>query len=153
DFQHMAGWINWGLNVEPCFCPSLASMYETMAGKDQPHQLLWISWHITRDLSWLANDFASGNGIYLLDAIAWGPNNADAIFTLVLLHLVLEFGCLVLALVSIPTSSPTPTRTIFFFEAFAISCAIHITSITLPSLHCVAVFSNNNNSIEMFNTM
>ncbi|KAF8576429.1 hypothetical protein K439DRAFT_1622877 [Ramaria rubella] len=43
DFQRMAGWINWGLNVEPRLQPGLASMYEKMSGKENPHQLLWIS--------------------------------------------------------------------------------------------------------------
>ncbi|KAF8592092.1 hypothetical protein K439DRAFT_1325386, partial [Ramaria rubella] len=47
---------------------------------------------------------------------------------------------------------PTPTKTIFIFKAYAISCAVQIASTTLPSLHRVAIFSDNN-SVEMFNTM
>ncbi|KAF8591611.1 hypothetical protein K439DRAFT_1644223 [Ramaria rubella] len=95
--------------------------FQRMTGeKENPHQLLWISQQITKDLSWLAKHFAARNRIYLFDAIAWAPSDADEVFY--------------------TDASAT---------AFAVACAVHLASSFHPKPSCVAIFCNNNNTVEM----
>ncbi|KIJ38868.1 hypothetical protein M422DRAFT_781282 [Sphaerobolus stellatus SS14] len=79
EFQRLAGWINWGLNVEPRLRPGLASIYAKLSGKEKAHQLIYVNRSIKHDLSWLAKHFSQGSGIYLLDAIAWDADDADMV--------------------------------------------------------------------------
>lgn len=38
EYQHLAGWINWSLNVYPLLHPGLSALYEKMAGKTESSQ-------------------------------------------------------------------------------------------------------------------
>ena len=40
EWQHILGWINWGLNVFPLLCPSLQCSYEKISGKSHAHALV-----------------------------------------------------------------------------------------------------------------
>jgi hypothetical protein len=54
DSQRLAGWMNWALNVYPLLRPGLSILYRKMAGKSHPHQLIWISVELCRELLWFA---------------------------------------------------------------------------------------------------
>jgi len=43
DFQHLAGWLNWGLNVYPLLCPGLSALYTNIAGKLESNTLIWVN--------------------------------------------------------------------------------------------------------------
>jgi hypothetical protein len=154
DFQRIAGWINWGLNVQPRLRPGLASLYAKIAGKDQPHQLLWVNQRVVKDLSWLAHHFAAGNGIFMLDAIAWNARDADLV-------LFTDASSLAMGIwvpnidtgFSFPLPSYPRTDSIFFFEAYAVCCALHYASTFHPPAYRVAIYSDNANTVEIFNTL
>jgi Reverse transcriptase-like len=150
----MASWINWGLNIEPCLRPGLASMYEKMAGKQHPFKLLWISHRIIRDLTWLSRQFSDGNGIQLLHAIAWSPAEADATLYSDALGSGLGFwspkySC------GFAFNLPLhlPSHAIFYAEAFIVTCALHWAS-TLPFyIRRLAIYTDNSNTVDMMNSM
>ena len=43
EFQHLAGWLNWALNVAPKLCPGLATLYAKTWGKEHWFKQLWVS--------------------------------------------------------------------------------------------------------------
>ena len=43
DFQQLAGYLNWALNVYPMLRPGLSVLYAKMAGKQHQHALLWVN--------------------------------------------------------------------------------------------------------------
>jgi hypothetical protein len=154
EFQRLEGWINWGLNIQPRLRPGLVTMYEKIVGKTHPFRLLWVSRRIIRDLSWLARHFSSGNGIQLLHAIAWTPSKADlTVYTdassygLGLWVPAFDTGYIR------PKPTSLPTEHIFYAEAFVVSCAVHWAT-TLPSPpNKLAIYTDNLNTVNMFNSM
>ena len=43
DFQHLAGYLNWALNIFPLLCPGLCAVYAKTAGKVFPKALVWVN--------------------------------------------------------------------------------------------------------------
>ncbi|KAJ3963420.1 hypothetical protein EV361DRAFT_957070, partial [Lentinula raphanica] len=52
EFQMLAGWINWSLNVFPLLRPGLCNVYEKMRGKAKPNALIYLNEAVKRDLEW-----------------------------------------------------------------------------------------------------
>jgi hypothetical protein len=73
DFQHLAGWVNWALNVFPLLCPSLSNIYAKCSSKPgiTSHSLLALNNSIRPDLQWLLFHIEHLNGIHLLQSISW----------------------------------------------------------------------------------
>jgi hypothetical protein len=59
EFQQLAGWINWSLNVYPLLKPALSNVYNKISGKSQPLALIFISKAMTDDLSWFISHVES----------------------------------------------------------------------------------------------
>jgi hypothetical protein len=95
-----------------------------MAGKDQPHQLLWTNTKM------LTHYFAL-TGHHL----PWG------------------FGSQATISDSPSLCPPFPSPILFSFETYTGCCEIHYTSTLLPPAHHVAIYSDNSNTVESFNTM
>ena len=51
EWQQVAGWINWALNVYPLLCPALSNVYVKLKGKDQDAKV-WANVAICEDLDW-----------------------------------------------------------------------------------------------------
>jgi hypothetical protein len=66
DFQHLAGWVNWSLNVYPLLQPGLSGIYDRMHHGSYPFQKLSINNTIYKELSWLANHIKNPDGIYII---------------------------------------------------------------------------------------
>ncbi|KIJ37984.1 hypothetical protein M422DRAFT_259370 [Sphaerobolus stellatus SS14] len=154
DFQRLAGWINWDLNVEPHLRPGLASIYDKLSGKENPHQLLYINRTIQRDLQWFAQHFSNGTGIYLLDTIAWDASEADII--------VYTDACLTgMGFWSPDTSQAfhcnTPLtrkyKDIFFFEALTVLYALHWVAENTPTITRLGIYCDSSNTVDIFNTL
>ena len=54
DFQHLAGWFNWALNVYPMLKPALSNIYSKMGHSkpDKPLTKLYVNNSIRADLQW-----------------------------------------------------------------------------------------------------
>jgi hypothetical protein len=55
DFQRLAGWVNWALNVYPLLRPGLSSIYEKMRRGSFPFQKLSVNNTICNELHWLTS--------------------------------------------------------------------------------------------------
>ncbi|KIJ43519.1 hypothetical protein M422DRAFT_107813, partial [Sphaerobolus stellatus SS14] len=154
DFQRLAGWVNWGLNVEPRLRPGLASVYDKLSGKENLHQLLYVNWSIQRDLRWFAEHFSNGNGIYLIDAIAWEASEADMF--------VFTDACLIGMGFWSPNTSQAvycniPVirnyRDIFFFEALTVLYVLYWVAEASPTVSRLAIYYDSSNTVDIFNSL
>jgi hypothetical protein len=165
DFQSLAGWINWSLNVFPLLKPGLSALYAKIRGKTHPHRLVWVSLKVSRELLWIANHISHLPGILILNSTHWDPSMADLIFfsDACLSNVAfwtpnhnLGFYC---PLNLIPTSSfPYHTRSeILFLEALAVVSALehasnfshHPSSAPLR----VVVYTDSSNSVDIFDSL
>ncbi|KAJ7934530.1 hypothetical protein B0H13DRAFT_2488363 [Mycena leptocephala] len=77
NFQQLAGWINWSLNVYQLLKPGLSHVYEKMEGKSQPDALIFVNSGVVKDLTWFAGHVRASSGILLLESRDWDPAEAD----------------------------------------------------------------------------
>jgi hypothetical protein len=77
DFQRLAGWMNWALNVYPLLRPGMSSLYDKMSGKAHAHQPIWVSVALCRELLWFADRMENSDGIHIMSSREWGKNDAD----------------------------------------------------------------------------
>lgn len=157
DFQRLAGWINWALNVVPLLRPGLSPLYAKISGKNRPLALVYVSDDVAQGLMWIAQHLKQSSGIFLLKAIAWAPQDADVIIIYTDASLLgLGIWC--------PASNTgrfsslpqdPPAGTIFYFEAFVVVCAIlWVSSWPIERRpQKLAIFSDNSNTVAMFNTL
>lgn len=156
DFQRLAGWVNWVLNVFPLLRPGLAPLYTKITGKKQPLALVYVSDEVAQGLLWIVQHLQSSSGVFLFKAIAWGPSDADTIvYTDASLH---GIGIWCPAsntgrFSALPRNSPAGT--IFYFEAYVVVCAILwvCTWDSSSRPRRLAIYSDNSNTVAMFNTL
>ncbi|KAF8239492.1 hypothetical protein L208DRAFT_1237039 [Tricholoma matsutake] len=68
DFQRLAGWVNWALNVYPFLHPGLANIYEKMHRWSSPYQKLSVNKAICDKLCWLADHIKILNGVHIIQS-------------------------------------------------------------------------------------
>jgi hypothetical protein len=151
EFQQLAGWINWALNVYPHLRPALARLYQKMAENPNPNKRIRVNEPLVRDLLWIRQRIRQSSGVFLMDSIAWDEPDADTVIYTDASLSGLGFWCAMgneAYYADLPW--PVPEKTIFFYEAFVVLCAIRY-AIALPSKpKRLLIFSNNFNTVNMF---
>ncbi|RDX48893.1 hypothetical protein OH76DRAFT_1333136, partial [Lentinus brumalis] len=71
DFQSLAGYINWALNVFPFLRPGLSSLYAKMANKENPHAGIYVNQAVRTELMWLVHHLRNATGVHFLTAETW----------------------------------------------------------------------------------
>ncbi|KAF8984514.1 hypothetical protein BDQ17DRAFT_1171920, partial [Cyathus striatus] len=71
DFQHLAGWVNWALNVFPLLHPGLCALYLKTTGCVEGEEWLYVTNDVKEDLSWLLNHLHIESEILILEDIIW----------------------------------------------------------------------------------
>ncbi|KIK92975.1 hypothetical protein PAXRUDRAFT_92522, partial [Paxillus rubicundulus Ve08.2h10] len=71
NFQHIAGHLNWALNVYPMLRPSLCAIYAKTAGKLQQKALIWVNRDVKRELEWASGHLLLSEGVFLLNSESW----------------------------------------------------------------------------------
>ncbi|KIY53713.1 hypothetical protein FISHEDRAFT_68649 [Fistulina hepatica ATCC 64428] len=143
EFQQLGGWINWVLNVYPLLRPGLSTLYSKIKGKEQPYLTIWNS-----------------PSIYMMTSRVWSADDADLVvftnaskegITYFIPSFNLGFQC-ANHLVRLPRDI-SPNR-IFYFEALAVVFAImQILQLTAPTPHCLAIWTDNTNTVDIFNSL
>jgi hypothetical protein len=155
DFQHMAGWFNWALNVYPLLKPALSNVYAKMGHSkpDKPLTKLYVNNSIRSDLLWAVDHIKSLPGTRVLKSLDWNPDDADLVAYCDASLEGLGFwypGLSAGFWSSIPTNPPKDT--IFYFEALSVlSAIIHSTSFGFP-ITKLTVYTDNLNTVQMFNS-
>ena len=157
DFQRLAGHLNWALNVYPLLRPGLSALYAKTAGKLEAHAQLWINRDVVRELTWVANHMRVSEGIFFLKSVAWDFSTlSDSAFLAYTDAsgdgLAYWFPSLNQGFQS-PLPGSTPSGSIFYFEALAVASAILHASSQIAAGSRLAIFSDNMNSVSMFNSL
>ena len=154
DLQQMAGWINWSLNVFPLLRPCLSALYAKMSNKKRPSAELYLNTQICHELLWAANHLESCEGVFLLKSLDWEATDAD--------YFLLSDACLFGLGFWSPrhglgfqaSVSTFTSRTIFYWEAYAVLSAfdwiLHFTR--LPPRR-VVIYTDNSNTVDLFRTL
>ena len=78
EWQQLAGWINWVLNVLPLLRPSLNNIYAKLKGKDLGARV-WSNTVIREDLEWAQMKVDESDGVHLLKSVTWEVSEATCI--------------------------------------------------------------------------
>jgi hypothetical protein len=154
DYQRLAGWINWSLNVYPLLRPSLSNVYEKIRRGSSPYQKLSINNAICNELQWFAGHVSRSNGIYVIESQEW--SRADAHDTYLSDACPMGMGywssktC-----EGFQCTVPSTTRnSIFFFEALSVLSALHhVCEHTSSKPRRLAILTDSSNTFDMFNTL
>ena len=156
DFQHLAGWFNWALNVYPLLKPALSNIYAKMGHSkpDKPLTKLYVNNSIRSDLLWAIHHLNRLPGTRVLQSLDWNPDDADlvAYCDASLDGLGFWFPGLSAGFWSTIPEDP-PKDTIFYFEALCVLCAIlHSMSFRFP-INKLTIYTDDLNTVQMFNSM
>ncbi|KAG2743058.1 hypothetical protein P692DRAFT_201724192 [Suillus brevipes Sb2] len=95
-------------------------------------------------------------GILLLDSLDWNPDSVDDVVTIYidasLTRIAYWFPGLNFGF-QCHLSLAEPTETIFFFEALTVCSNIHALADTEPIPRHVAIFTDNSNTVDIFNSL
>ena len=155
EWQRLAGWINWSLNVFPLLRPALNNFYAKISGKSAPNKFIRINNAVRADLEWAAHHLEHDSGVRLFHQIYWDPPSAD--ITL-FCDACLEGMGFWLPDNCVGFYSPTPEGTtdehIFYLEALCVLSAIHYVTDTLHASATakILIYTDNDNTVAIFNT-
>ena len=155
EFQHLAGWFNWALNVYPLLKPALSNVYAKMGHSkpDKPLTKLYVNNSIRSDLLWAVNHIRKLPGTRVLQSLDWDPEDADLIAycDASLDGLGYWFPGLSAGFWSV-IPDDHPTDTIFYFEALSVlSTILHSTTFGFPITR-FTVYTDNLNTVQIFNS-
>jgi hypothetical protein len=154
DFQRLAGWINWSLNAYPLLRPGLSTLYDKIAGKCHPHQLIWVSQRLCRELLWTAIHIESVEGVLMMESIEWTHNDAELTFYADAYPYGLGFWSPNLLFAGQYLSDSQPTRDIVYLEGIAVLCALSCASSLPHRPHIrIAIFTDNFDIVDIFNSL
>jgi hypothetical protein len=156
DFQRLAGWFNWSLNVYPLLRPALSNVYAKMshANADRPLTRLYVNNAIRSDLMWAVDHISRLPGTHLLQSREWIPEAADLTVycDASLTGLGFWFPGLETGFWS-PVPDDCPKDTIFYFEALCVLSAImQSTTLGIP-VNRLVVYTDNLNTVQIFNSL
>ena len=156
EFQRLAGWFNWALNVYPLLKPALANVYAKMSHSkpDKPLTKLYVNNAIRSDLLWAVDHITKLPGTRVFQSVDWDPDTADlvAYCDASLDGLGYWFPGLSAGYWS-PIPEDPPKDTIFYFEALSVLSAIlHSTSLGF-TVNKLVIYTDNMNTVQMFNSL
>lgn len=155
EFQVLAGWMNWALNVFPLLRPALCNVYARMRSRAEAKTRVKVTREVSDDLAWARQHILQSSGVLLLQARDWEIDKADVT--------MYTDACLSGMGVFCPGSNlglwgvfdgPLPSEWIYYRELWATVTALQFatTSMELRGKR-VVIFTDNSNTVDAFNTL
>jgi len=115
---------------------------------------LYLNRTVIHNFHWLTDTIKDSDGIHILDAIEWDSSDADLIVYSDASLNGLGF-CIPDQLLGFCASTPDecPHPTIFYFRSLMIMLAILWASGLSPLIHCLLIYSDSLDCVEMFNSL
>ncbi|KAH7918235.1 hypothetical protein BV22DRAFT_1186828 [Leucogyrophana mollusca] len=155
--KSIVGDLNWALNVYPLLHPGLCAIYSKIVGKQSPSAPLWINHAVVEELLWVVHHLTTSEGIFFLKSVPWMASSAAPDIFQVMCDasgVAMAFWYPSLGLGFQLLLPPHPWRgTILFHEALAVCSAIHEAGHHFPRGSRLAVFTDNMNTVHMFNSL
>ena len=152
EWQQLAGWINWVLNVYPLIHLALNNIYAKIKGKEQEARV-WVDSAIREDLTWEKGKVDQLSGVRLLKSYAWEPDEAMCIAKTDACPLGVAFWYPDESL-GFAASMPhgTPANQITFYEALAVLSVLEEAHLRYPPESKILIYTNNFSTVAMFNS-
>jgi hypothetical protein len=146
--------MNWALNVAPLLRPGIAALYDKMAGKNNPNQLVFVNRSVRRDLTWFHDHFNALTARRLFDDEIWGENDADITIYCDASLSGYAFVCpdLRKGFFSTDVTSKGDLG-IFWLESFAVLAALQWTIAAHGGSRRILVYTDNENANHMFSSL
>jgi hypothetical protein len=155
DWQHLAGHLNWLLNVLPWGRPALTELYRKISGKNWSHRGIPINAAVITDLRWLHSVIPASIGIRFTDTGMWLDHDADMVmWTDASLRNAMAFVYSNRGLVY-PIKAPPPKIKvdIFFLELMAIASAIHHAGCLPHPPRRMLIWTDSLDSVSVLNSL
>ena len=159
DFQCIAGHLSWALNVYPFLRPELCALYLKTAGKLFQKALFWVNRDVERELGWVIHHLLHSDGIYFLCSVSWSHDD----LSLSVLYVYCDASLFALGIwyPSLALGLQAPAHDIFaqhggsiiYLEALCVCSAILDAAPRLSSGQHLAVFTDNVNTVQLFNSL
>ena len=148
DFQRIAGYLNWALNV-----------YLLTAGKLFQKALLWVNWNVEREFTWVVNHLLRSDGIYFLRSISW--SSGDHSTSILRVYCDTSPFALGIWYPSLHLGLQAPAHetfaqhggSIFYLKSLCVCAAILDAASRLSAGQCLGVFTDNINTVQLFNLL
>ena len=153
EWQQLAGWVNWSLNVYPLLRPALNNVYDKLKGKSQEARV-WVNNAIKEDLRWAREKIDESDGVRLLKSLSWDLNTATCVAKTDACPQGFAFWYQDLN-IGFATSTPaqTPSNQITFYECLAVLSVLEDARLRFPSESKILIYSDNFSTVAMFNSL
>ncbi|KAJ7193536.1 hypothetical protein GGX14DRAFT_577157 [Mycena pura] len=154
DFQQLAGWVIWALNVCPLLWPGLSAVYDKTRGKIRSNGKISISKAAVRDLSWFAAHLKRSDGVQLLEELDWDPCDAEVtVFCdASLLGLGFFFDGCSMAFQARPPSAALQNS--LALEALCVCWALHeVERLLMPVFKMVVIWTDSLDTVDIFSSL
>lgn len=153
-WQHLAGWINWCLNVYPLLRPALCNVYDKLRSQTNPNKTLWINNAVREDLLWALVKVRDSTGLRLLDSSSWPIHSATSTIYCDACPTGMGFWY---PDRNLAFYSPTPVDDspdlIFYFEALCVLCALLNACNRSPGSGRFIIYTDNLNTVDIFSSL
>ncbi|KAI5822215.1 DNA/RNA polymerase [Schizophyllum commune Tattone D] len=154
EFQSIAGWTNWAFNVYPLLKPGLCELYIKTRGKTKADAPIWVNKTVENQLVWIADHVSASSGIWMMDADAWGLDDADTI-----LYTDASYAGMGIWIPDAHLGLQHPLqhageKGIFYYEALSVLSALHyVLTRSERRLGRIAILTDNSNTVDMFHSL
>ncbi|KAL1746955.1 hypothetical protein HDZ31DRAFT_61776 [Schizophyllum fasciatum] len=121
-----------------------------MRGKTRPDAAVWVNKTIQNQLQWIANHVAASSGVWLMDADAWGLDDAD-----ITLYTDASYAGMGVWIPDAHLGLQLPLadaaeKGIFYYEALSVYSALHyVLTHTKRHLTRIAILCDNSNTVDI----
>jgi hypothetical protein len=154
EWQILAGWINWALNMYPLLRPALNRVYPKMSGRSGPFTKIWINNAVRYDLTWARDRLQTLPGTRIMESTLWNSSEADVVLYA---DACLDGMGFWYHNTDVGYYSPTPTSPpvehIFYFEALCALSALRHAVESFPNKRRFVIYSDNMNSVNIFSSL
>ena len=153
EWQRLAGWVNWALNVYPLLRPALNNVYDKLKGKNQEAKV-WANNSIREDLRWAKDKVEQSDGVHLLKSLLWDVDSATCVARTDACPRGLAFWYPQLNIgFTLSTPSQTPASQITFYESLAVLSVLEDARFRFGPDSKLIIYTNNFSTVAMFNSL
>ena len=154
NWQCLAGWVNWCLNVYPLLRPALSNVYEKLRSQPNQNGSIWVNNTVRANLAWALDKIRSSSGLLLLETTSWTLDTAtftiycDACPTgLGFWYPDLNQGFIA------ETPDDEVSQLIFYFEALCVLSALNDACARSSTHGRFVIYMDNQNTVDIFSSL
>jgi len=136
---------------------SALALYAKMAGKEWQDALLWVNRDVVCELHWFASHLKESDGIYFLSPESWNYKHIPLSTLIAYTDASVSGMGFWFPSLNLGFTAPIPSNCqdcpIFFIEALVVLAAIQHATHWLSHGGHLAIFTDNFNSVSMFNML